>query len=379
MYEYQDTQRYFGQLAGGLDELATAELQSLGVETVNPGYRGLYFKADAATLYRVNYCSRLLTRVLAPLSVFMCHSPDYLYRKVREIDWSSIIQANQTFAVFANVSDSKITHSRYAALKVKDAIVDQCRDRTGRRPNVDTNEPDLWVNLHLARNQGTISLDASGGSLHRRGYRKDSVEAPMLETLAAAILEFAEWDGVQPLYDPMCGSGTLLSEAWMRHCRIPAGYLRRRFGFMMLPDYDPRLWRRVKKEADQRIREPGRDVVGGSDLDGQAVGVARSNNALLPSGERLRIRRQDFRDIPNLEKRIIVCNPPYGVRLKRGEDLPSFYRDFGDFLKQRCLGSAAYVYFGERALLKSIGLRPAWKKPLSNGGLDGRLAKFEMY
>lgn len=379
MYEYQEKQRYFGQLASGLDELAEAELRLLGVETITPGYRGLHFVADAVTLYRVNYCSRLLTRVLAPLSVFMCHTPDYLYRKVREIDWSSILRADQTFAVFANVSDSKITHSRYASLKVKDAIVDCCRDRTGRRPSVDTGEPDLWVNLHLARNQATISLDASGGSLHRRGYRRVSVEAPMQETLAAAILEFAEWDGAQPLHDPMCGSGTLLSEAWMRHCRIPAGYLRRRYGFMMLPDYDPKLWRQVKKEADQRIREPGRDVVCGSDLDGKAVGIARQNNALLPFGEKMRIRRQDFREIPNLENRTIVCNPPYGVRQKRGVDLSAFYRELGDFLKQRCTGSVAYVYFGERALLKSIGLRPAWKKPLSNGGLDGRLAKYEMY
>ncbi|MFH1844875.1 MAG: THUMP domain-containing protein [bacterium] len=379
MFLYQQSNRYFAQIAGGLEALGAAELGHLGASNIHPVHRGLHFTADPNVLYRINYRSRLLSRVLAPLVTFKCHDDDYLYRKTKQIDWPSLLRLDQTFAVFANVSGSKISHSQYAALRVKDGIVDLFRDKLGRRPDVDPREPDLWINLHLADDCATLSLDTSGGSLHRRGYRQESVEAPMQETVAAAIVELSGWDGTRPLYDPMCGSGTLLSEAWLKYCCIPAGFLRRKFGFMMLPDFNPEIWRAEKKTADERIREIPGGHIRGSDRDRQAVGIARRNNTPLPYGDELRVQTRDFRALKELENRVILCNPPYGMRLRGPGDIGDFYQELGDFLKQRCTGSEAYIYFGKRELIKKIGLRSTWKKPLANGGLDGRLVKYELF
>ena len=207
----------------------------------------------------------------------------------------------------------------------------------------------------------------------------------MQEPLAAAIIRLSEWDGAQPLYDPMCGSGTLLTEALMHYCRIPAGYLRRRFGFERLPDFEKPLWESLKEEANQKIKKltvgenSPQSMIAGSDISYKAVAAASANLRGLPCGEEIRLKRLDFRTIPNLQNVTIVCNPPYGIRSGRKEEMVDFYKSLGDFLKQRCRGSVAYIYFGEHKLIPSIGLRPSWKKPLVNGALDGRLARFEMY
>jgi putative N6-adenine-specific DNA methylase len=380
MYKYQEYSRFFAQIAGGSEELGAAELEELGATETSPAYRGVYFNADHEALYRINYCARLPTRILAPLTSFMCHDADYLYRIAREdVDWSDFLDVGRTFAVFANLSNSKINHSRYAALRLKDAIVDQFRDRTGERPSVDTRDPDLWLNLYIENNHATISLGTSGGSLHRRGYRRGGGEAPMQETVAAAIIRMSGWDGERALHDPMCGSGTLLAEALMHYCRIPASYLRDRFGFEMLPDFDRSAWERVKSDADASVRPLPEDLIIGSDIDADALETARLNLNSLPSGERVVLRQSDFRELPDLENVTLVVNPPYGVRMGRRENVAQLIGDFGDFLKQKCTGSTAYVYVGKPELLKSVGLRTSWKKPLVNGALEGRLAKYELY
>jgi putative N6-adenine-specific DNA methylase len=378
-YLYQRRNAYFAQVAGGMEELAVEELQSLGADGFRIAYRGLQFQADQATLYRINYRSRLITRVLAPLITFGCYDTRYLYQKAREINWADFINTNQTLAVFANVTDSKITHSKYAALCVKDAIVDQFWEKTGMRPNIDTHEPDLWVNLYLERNRATLSIDTSGGSLHRRAYRKRSVQAPMQETLAAAILYLSGWDGTVPIYDPMCGSGTLLCEAAMHYCNIPAAYLRRKFGFEKLPDFAPQTWQKIRQSTDSQIRSLPSGIIAGSDRELRAVRAARENLLQLPGMESVELQVKDFRQLKDLNNRVIVSNPPYGVRLGELEKLKILMKEFGDFLKHECTGSNAYIYFGNRELLKFIGLRTSWKKALVNGDLDGRLAKFELY
>ncbi|MBW1759139.1 MAG: class I SAM-dependent RNA methyltransferase, partial [Deltaproteobacteria bacterium] len=182
-----------------------------------------------------------------------------------------------------------------------------------------------------------------------------------------------------PLYDPMCGSGTLLCEALMKTCRIPAGFLKKNFGFCFLPDFNKGLWESIKKRADEKIRPLPSELIAGSDIERMAVNAAKTNCRILPGGEMIKICRTDFKDISNLENSVILCNPPYGIRLKKEEDLGEFYKNFGDFLKQRCKGSQAYIYFGNREMLKKIGLKPAWKKPIRNAGLDGRIAKYELY
>lgn len=379
MFEYQEKGRYFAQIAEGIKEIGAQELSVLGAWDVSPAYGGLYFNADRTTLCRINYCSRLVSRVLAPLLSFRCRSKEQLYRMTRQMNWSGLISLKSTFAVFGNVSNSRINNSHYASLCVKDAIADAFRQRYGKRPDVDSRDPDIWLNIFIQNDWAVISLDTSGGSLHRRGYRKDSQEAPMQETVAAAIIAYTGWDGTVPLHDPMCGSGTLLCEALMQYCRMPSGILRKHFGFEAMPDHDKHEWQRLKKEIDIRIRELPSGCISGSDASPEAVKMARSNLKALPFGEKVKITTNDFMQSEGLQNGIIVTNPPYGIRMGDREDLGVLYKAFGDFLKQKCTGTVAYVYFGERELIKKIGLRPAWKKPLKTGGLDGRLVKYELF
>ncbi|MEZ4527676.1 MAG: THUMP domain-containing protein [Desulfobacterales bacterium] len=379
MLIYQKNGQYFAQAATGTEELGAQELRELGASEVRSAFRGIYFHGDRECLYRVNYQSRFLSRILAPLAVFDCPDPDILYRKAKSVSWPDIFGTDKTFAVSANVSHSRIAHSQYAALRVKDAVADQFRKQHGKRPNVDTDSPDVRIDLYLHKDKATISLDTSGGSLHRRGYRKEGMEAPMQETVASAIIRMSGWDGSCSLHDPMCGAGTLLIEALMQCCRIPAGFLRPRFGFEFLPDFDPAIWQSVRKTADQQIQPLPNGLISGSDILPRAVSAAERNSLHLPYGESIRFSTRAFQEIPGLENSVIVCNPPYGIRMGTREDSGAMMKEFGDFLKQRCKGSSAYVYFGDRDLMKRIGLKPSWKKELRNGGLDGRLAKYEMY
>jgi len=379
MYTYQKTNRYFAQVANDIKDLADEELRSLGATDIAGAYRGIYFSAEPRVLYRVNYQSRLISRVLAPLTAFHCPSDQTLYQQAYKIHWEDFLDPSLTFAVFASVSQSAITHSQFAGLRLKDAVVDYFRDRTGQRPSIDTQSPNVWLNLHIEKDQATISLDTSGGSLHRRGYRRETVAAPMIETLAAAIITLLDWDHQRPLVDPFCGSGTLLCEAYMAASHTPAGVLRTYFGFQNLPDYKAALWQQIKREGlNQRMPTPP-GLITGSDISKEAVRAATANAAAITRSHHIRIERLDAFKLPKIEERIIVCNPPYGIRMAPDEDLSPFYKQLGDFLKQRCRRSTAFIYFGERTYIKRLGLKPSWKKPLATGGLDGRLVKYELY
>ena len=237
------------------------------------------------------------------------------------------------------------------------------------------------MNVFIHDNRAVISIDTSGGSLHRRGYRIESVEAPMQETVAAALIELSGWDGERRLYDPMCGSGTLVCEALMRYCRVPAAWLRARevaFGFERLPGFDRGVWQAVRREANASIRPLPDDLIGASDASGRAVRAAAVNAGTLPGGDRIRFQKKKFQDLPPVENTTLVSNPPYGLRIEKGS-AGDLIREFGDFLKQRCRGSQAYLYLGNRELVKKVGLRTSWKKPLRSGGLDGRLVKYDLY
>jgi len=378
-YQYQKDNRYFAQIADSLKEAGAKELAELGAEDVSPDFSGIHFRADKSSLYRINYLSRLLSRCLAPLISYACPDTDTLYRKAKRIEWENLLAPGNTFAVTGNVSDSAISHSKYAALRLKDAVADYFKEKSGKRPDVSVRNPDILLNLHIRHDQAVISLDTSGGALHRRGYREETVSAPMQETVAAAIIRFSEWDGSVPLYDPMCGSGTLLCEALMRYSNIPAGIFRNRFGFEFLPDFDGAVWKQVKEAADGNIRELPQGLIAGSDVSAEAVGAARTNLMGLHYGNNVSIQRADFSKLPALQTHVIVTNPPYGIRMGADENLDVFYKNLGDFLKQKCKGSIAFIYFGERQHIKKIGLKTAWKKPIKAGGLDGRLVKYEIY
>jgi putative N6-adenine-specific DNA methylase len=380
MFIYQKTHRYFAQISTGFEPLAINELEKIGARQIEPGIRGIYFSADPGVLYSVNYKSRLISHVLAPLVSFECRDREDLYREGKSIDWPSIFSIKNTFGIIANVSaNEKIRHSKFAALCLKDAVADLFRSRYGKRPDVDSSDPDVWINLHIRGENATVSLDTSGGSLHRRGYRRETVDAPMQETLAAAMIALSGWYGQTPIYDPMCGSGTLLCEAMMTACQIPAGFFRKKFGFFFMPDFQKKLWEKIKKTEDDKIIKLSKDLIAGSDLDRIAVRSAIANCRIIPGGDRIQITQTDFNDISGLKNMMIISNPPYGIRLKKEDDLGNFFKKFGDFLKQKCTGSQAIIYFGNREMIKHIGLKPSWKKPMRNAGLDGRVVKYELF
>ena len=378
-YLYQKTNHYFGQLASGTEKCGMAELKALGATNLKPGYLGVYFCANQRKLYDIVYRTRIFSRILAPLIVFDCHSDKYLYKTAQNIDWSDFLTLTKTFAITSNVADSNIRNSQYAGQILKDAIVDQFRDKTGERPSVDTRNPDLLINLYIHKNKARISIDLGGGSLHKRGYRAESVEAPMQETLAATIIQLSEWSGERPLYDPFCGSGTLLCEALMKQCNVPAAYLRHKFGFLRLPDFDAAVWNQVKTKANGEITEMGGELIKGSDISPDALKAVRANRANLPDVGKIKVRRADFRDLDGLENTTIVTNPPYGIRLGDTVGTAALLKEFGDFLKQKCTGCTAYIYYGDASLVKKLGLKPEWKQPLRAGGLDGVLCKYELY
>ena len=376
---YQTEPTFFALLGEGLAEWGAAELQDIGVQSIKEGYRGFYFEAQPETLYRMLYTTRLFSRVLAPLIRFDCHSVKYLYRRIHETPWERFMTPDHTFAVQAVTTHSAIRHSRHAALTVKDAIADRFREQCGRRPNVDTRAPDIALHLFLQHNHAVCSLDLSGGSLHRRGYREHAVEAPMQETLAAAMVRASGWSGDRPLVDPFCGSGTLLAEAWMVACQIPSGYLRTKWGLQFLPDFDKHLWRAVTEKMNGRIDVPGECSLRGSDKEGAAVMAARANLARLPEGSRIHIEQADFQSLKGWNDTLILSNPPYGVRLGQQAQAASTLKLFGDFLKQRCAGSEACIFFGDQASVKTLGLKPSWQRAVRNGGLDGRLCHYNLF
>lgn len=378
-FDYQKSQRYFAQVPNEIRDLAAKELTNFGCTNLSPTHRGLYFSADLKSLYTANYCSSLISRILAPLTSFRCPSEDILYRTAKKIPWDKLISPDNTFAIFSSVSHSKIHHSKFAALRLKDAIADYFRDNTGVRPSIDTKEPDLWINLFVFKDRATISIDTSGGSLHRRGYRIRSGKAPMVETLAAALIKYSEWDGQTPLVDPLCGSGTILCEAYLHATGTPPGILRRKFGFEQLPDFDPALWNAVKNRHQSRIKPIDDSLISGSDISGRTIKNALYNASKIRADETIRFSQQEIFSSDGYSNCVIITNPPYGIRLGDDAEMEVFFKNLGDFLKQKCTGTTAYIYFGNKKYLKFIGLRPAWKKPLMNGGLDGSYAKFELY
>lgn len=378
-YIYEKESRYFAQMAESIKDIAIKELKELGAGDVRPVFRGAWFKASQKNFYKIVYFTRLCSKILAPLITFKCKDKNDVYKAAKKIRWEEFLTPEKTFSIIANVSESDITHSGFAGLRVKDAIADYFRDRTNKRPNVDAKDPFIIINLYVRKKTATLSVDASGGPLHKRGYREARVLASMQETVAAAVIRLSEWDGETPLYDPMCGSGTLLCEALMSHCRIPAQVFRNNFGFERLPDFNSKSWKKIKQDSQQnyRILKPG--LIAGSDISAHSVNASKINVMGLHFGREVHIEQMDFQSIEPRKKSMIVVNPPDGIRMDKGENLNSLYKNLGVFLKERCRQSLAFVYFGAPRYIKKVPLAPAWKRPLNIGGLDGKLVKYALY
>lgn len=378
-YIYEKDFQYFAQVAESIKDIAIKELKFFGAYDLKPVFRGVWFKASQKDFYRINYFSRLISRILAPLISFECREKNDLYKMAKTIRWEEFLTLKNTFSISANVSESDITHSNFAGLRVKDAIADYFRDRTNKRPSVDARDPYIIINVHIHKNRATLSIDASGGALHKRGYREESVSAPMQETVAASIIKLSGWDGSVPLYDPMCGSGTLLCEALMAYCKIPAQVFRASFGFERLPDFNARLWEEIKLEARKNILPIEKGLISGSDVSEHSVNAVKTNIMGLHYGNQIHIEQMDFEDIESIKDSMIITNPPYGIRMGKDTNLNKFYNSLGMFFKHRCKRSTAFVYFGEPKYIKKVPLAPSWKRPLKIGGLDGKLVKYELY
>ncbi|MGE5859465.1 MAG: THUMP domain-containing class I SAM-dependent RNA methyltransferase [Ignavibacteria bacterium] len=378
MYEYQKN-GFFAQATGKMESLCEEELIELGAAETKTTYKGVFFKADPRTLYKINYTSRLLSRVLAPLITFPCHTANTLTQKAKKIHWEDFCSLKKTFAISASVSKSRITNSLYASQCLKDGIADYFREKYGKRPNVEVVNPDVRFNLHIDKDTAVISLDTSGESLHKRGYRLLAGEAPMQETLAAAIIRLSKWDGENMLWDPMCGSGTILCEALMHYCRIPAQKLRKKFGFYNMPEFDRSEWNKVKEKCDNKIRSLPKNIIRGSDKSQMAIEVARENLSHLPYSDSVDLTCNPFQQVKEFENGTIIANPPYGMRLGEFEEMQVLYKEFGNFLKTNCKGTSAFIYTGNPELRKSIGLKTTRRIHLDNGKLEGVLLQIDSY
>ena len=379
---------FFATAAKGTESLVAQELAAIGARNIRSTVGGIHFEGGLETLYRANLWLRTANRVLMPIAEFPCPTPQALYEAARSVRWRDWMTVDTTFAVDCNCRDSRISHSHYAALKIKDAIVDKFRDEIGRRPNVDRRQPMLQVNAHIAKDRCVLSLDASGDRLHRRGYRRQATDAPLRETLAAAIVGLVGWDTEGMFIDPMCGSGTIVIEATLKATNHAPGLLRCGhggsgrvgFGFQRWRNFDKKLWARLTDEARDGIREkiPGRLL--GYDISRPAVHIASENAKLAGLERHLRFMRGDALKLsPRANRGVIVCNLPYGERTGEVEALKSLYSGFGDVLKQRCAGYTAYLFTGNLKLAKSIGLRTAKRFTLYNGPIECRLLKYELF
>lgn len=362
----------------GLEEILAEELRKLGAGGVQPGRRSVSFMGDLGFMYKANLCLRTAIKVLKPVASFPVFSEDDLYNKVKKISWEDHMNADGRLAVDATVHSQQFTHSKYIALKTKDAVVDRFREISGRRPDVDLVHPTLRINLHIDRNRCTVSLDSSGGSLHKRGYKTATTLAPLNEVLAAGIVLLSGWRGQCDLLDPMCGSGTILTEAAMIACNIPPNLNRNEFGFEHWPDFDPDLYETIENAALNKISDFRHKIVG-YDSDLKALAVAKGNVRSANLGEFISVQRQDFFESQKSEDKpsFIIFNPPYDERLSI--DTENFYRTIGDTLKRGYPGTQAWMLCGNLEALKSVGLRPSRKIKLFNGKLESRLVRYEMY
>ncbi len=374
-----ETERFFSTCGRGIEPVLADELRALGAAEVVPGRGGVSFGGDLALLYQANLWLRTAIRVLRPILETDVSSPDELYEAVRSLDWARYLTPEHTLAVDCNVRDSHITHSKYAALRVKDAICDQFVEKCGKRPSVDVDQPMIGLNLHIHRDHAVLSLDSSGESLHKRGYRPIKTRAPLNEALAAALVLLTGWRGDRPFADPLCGSGTLAIEAAWIALRRPPGLTRKRFGFQGWMDFDIELWTSLRDEARRGVSRVLPAPILASDVRGDAVSFAINNARAAGIGHLLRFDKRDVRDFqsPPGSPGVLLCNPPYGERIGEEKNLFALYRLLGEVFAQRCRGWTAYVFTGNPRLAAAIGLEPAAETPLYNGKIPCRLLKFE--
>jgi len=360
----------------GLEEVLMGELRTLGAQDIKKMNRAVSFKGDIGFLYKANLNLRTALRILKPIKYFQAYNDQELYKKLKEIDWFKIFKLNNTFSTSATTNSDTFSHSKFASLLLKDAIVDKFREKYNKRPNVDIKEADIHINLHIAKNTCTVSLDSSGISLHKRGYKVNSLEAPINEVLAAGLILLSDWDKKKDFHDPMCGSGTILIEAAMIAQNIPVNIFRKKFSFQNWNDFDSDLWEKIKDVSlNKEITFNGK--ISGGDISNKAINICKKNinNALM--NNTIEAFQSDFFSTKIKEDTFVLFNPPYGERLQLNNT--NFYENTGNTLKHSYEGCNVWLISSDLLEMKFIGLKPTRKIKVMNGKLECSFRKFEIY
>ena len=360
----------------GLEEILADELKNLGAQNIKIQNRAVSFKGDTGFMYKANLNLRTCLRILKPIQTFQAHNEKELYKNILKIDWEKYLTTESTFATHATTNSEVFNHSKYASLLVKDGIADYFRNKYDKRPNVDSENPDLTINLHINKHTCTVSLDSSGESLHKRGYKLDTIIAPMNEVLASGLILLSGWNKQDNFHDPMCGSGTLLIEAAMIAYNIPANIFRNKFGFESWKDFDSELFEKIKDVSlDKEVDFKG-TITGGDNFQ-KAIRISRKNieNALM--FENIKVKNEDFFETSIKENSFVIFNPPYGERIELG--INEFYEKVGDSLKNNYKNCTVWIISSDLENMKMIGLKPTKKINLMNANLKCSFREFKIY
>ena len=374
----------------GLEEVLAQELIALGANEVQLERRAVSFRGDKALLYRANLCLRTALRILVPIASFKAKDTDALYNQLRKINWSAYMHSSTSFAIDATVYSETFRNSRFVTYRVKDAIADYWMEKENQRPSVSTREPDLLINIHIGNEQVTVSLDSSGESLHKRGYRVATTEAPISEVLAAGMLLMAGWNGQSDLYDPMCGSGTFLIEAALIARNIAPGVFRSAYAFEKWPDFDADLWSDIYND-DSHERDFTHKIYG-SDASFYAIQQAAKNIKAAGVQKDIELKQIRIEEIKwsndaindkmvndKMVNALVMLNPPYGERLHSNKEMEDLYTAIGSTLKHQFAGATAWIISSNAAAMKCIGLKPSKKYHLLNGELDCQFNKYDLF
>ena len=361
----------------GLEQVLADELKAIGAEDIEILKRAVSFTGDKEIMYRSNYCCRTALRILKPIAKFSVNSADELYNNVKRINWPQYLDLNGTFAIDETVGSSVFSHTKFVALKAKDAIADRFRMKFGKRPSVDVRNPDLRINIHIYKEDCTVSIDSSGDPLYKRGYRILTDKAPINEILAAGMILLSGWEKDCNFIDPMCGSGTILIEAAMYANNIPPGVFRS-FGFEKWNDFDKKLWEKIVEDESSKQCDFNFEIVG-SDRSYKAVEIARQNLKEANLQNHITLFHNSIeKQSPPKAKGIMITNPPYGERMEVNDQI-ELYKKIGDSLKKNYAGYSAWLISSDFNALKNIGLRPSRKIALFNGQLECKYLRFDIY
>jgi len=370
--------RFVAKTLYGLEKVLSEELISLGALEVQTGNRAVLFKGDMNLLYRANYCVRTALSILMPIAEFRIRSKDDLYNEGLKIEWARFMDPDDTFSIVPVINSPHFGHTGYAGLILKDALADSFRNKTGRRPSVDSGDPRILINLHISNDLATISLDSSVVPLFKRGYRQEQTVAPLNEVLAAGIVLLSGWNMSASLTDPMCGSGTIPIEAGLIACNIPPGKFRQFFGFQRWKDFDEDLFEKIKHDCNSQIVLSSVKIFG-SDISEQTLQHARANVAKAELSDAISLEVSDFKNLKSVDDNgFVFLNPPYGQRIQP-EEIDLLYSMIGTTLKHNFAGTTAWLITSNKESLKHVGLKPREKHTLFNGALECVLLKYEMY